>query len=52
MAGYFTSKSTGRILDATGGDFRPIFVVMGVTYCAALLVFHFFVPKMEPATLS
>lgn len=52
MAGYFTQKSTGRILDATGGDFRPIFVVCGLAYCAALLVMHLLVPRLEPAAVD
>jgi MFS transporter, ACS family, hexuronate transporter len=52
MAGMIFQRATGRLLDATGGDYVPIFAVCGITYLAALGIMHLLVPRMEPAQVD
>jgi hypothetical protein len=40
MAAMLFQRGTGRLLDATGGNYQPIFIVCGLAYLAALLLFH------------
>ena len=47
IAGVITQRSTGRILDATGGDYTPIFMVCGLAYVSALVVIHLLVPRIR-----
>jgi ACS family hexuronate transporter-like MFS transporter len=49
MASMAFQRTTGRLLDATGGDYRPIFFVCGVAYLLALLLVHLLVPRLQPA---
>ncbi|MBC7898091.1 MAG: MFS transporter [Cytophagaceae bacterium] len=49
MAGFAAQRMTGRLLDATGGNYTAIFAVCGGTYLVALGVIHLLVPRMEPA---
>lgn len=44
-------KLTGRILDATGGNYAPIFLVCGFAYVTAWIIIHLLAPKLEPAKL-
>ena len=44
-------RSTGVLLEATGGNYAPIFLVCGFTYLAALTIIHLLVPRMRPAAL-
>ena len=52
-AGLFSSfgfqRLTGAILQATGGNYAPIFAVLGLAYLGALALIHFLVPRLEPA---
>ena len=53
MFGAFTfQRLTGDLLEATGGDYGPIFMVLGLMYVTALLVIHLLVPRMEPVALD
>jgi ACS family hexuronate transporter-like MFS transporter len=52
IAGVLTQRSTGRLLDATGGDYTPIFTVCGLAYVAALLVIHLLVPRIRTVELE
>jgi ACS family hexuronate transporter-like MFS transporter len=45
-------RFTGRLLDATGGDYGPIFVVLALGYVTALLLMHLPVPRMDPVRLD
>jgi ACS family hexuronate transporter-like MFS transporter len=52
MAGMLAQRGTGRLLDATKGDYTRIFAVCGLTYLAALLLIHLLVPRLQPATVQ
>ena len=52
MAAMLFQRGTGRLLDATGGDYQPIFVVCGLAYLAALLVFHLLAPRLSTARVA
>jgi ACS family hexuronate transporter-like MFS transporter len=52
MGGMLFQRATGRVLEATGNDYVPIFVVCGLAYVSALLVIHLLVPRLEPAKLE
>jgi ACS family hexuronate transporter-like MFS transporter len=49
MGGMLAQRATGRLLDATQGDYTRIFAVCGITYLVALLLIHLLVPRLEPA---
>jgi ACS family hexuronate transporter-like MFS transporter len=51
MAGMAFQRTTGRLLDATKGDYTIIFAVCGVMYLVALLFIHLLVPRLEPASV-
>ncbi|HLZ46659.1 MAG TPA: MFS transporter [Gemmatimonadales bacterium] len=40
---------TGRILDATGGNYSSIFVICGFAYVTAWAIIHLLAPRLEPA---
>ena len=44
-------RYTGTILQATHGDYRPVFAVLGFAYLTALGLIHLLVPRFEPAQL-
>src|SRR6266536_524307 len=52
-AGLFSAfgfqRLTGAILQATGGNYAPIFAVLGLAYLGALALIHFLAPRLEPA---
>jgi MFS transporter, ACS family, hexuronate transporter len=52
MASMVFQRATGRLLDATGGNYVPIFAVCGLTYLAALGIVHLLVPRLQPATVD
>jgi ACS family hexuronate transporter-like MFS transporter len=52
MAGVIFQRIIGRVLDANGGDYTPIFIYCGGAYLAAWLVIHFLVPRLEPAPVA
>jgi MFS transporter, ACS family, aldohexuronate transporter len=49
MGGVVFQRSIGRILDANGHDYGPIFAVCGGAYLVAWLLVHLLVPRLEPA---
>src|SRR5947208_6039981 len=55
-AGLFSAfglqRLTGAILQATGGNYGPIFAVLGLAYIAALALIHLLAPRLEPAEAS
>jgi ACS family hexuronate transporter-like MFS transporter len=52
MSAMGFQRLTGYILQATGSDYRVIFVICAVVYVGALALFHVLVPRMEPAKLG
>jgi ACS family hexuronate transporter-like MFS transporter len=44
-------RLTGRILEATGSNYVPVFLICGSAYVTALLIIHLLAPKMEPVAL-
>ena len=52
MAGAFLfQRYTGDILQATHGNYVPVFAVLGFAYLTALGLIHLLVPRLEPAQL-
>lgn len=51
MSSMAVQRSTGALLEATGGDYAPIFLFCGFAYLAALTLIHLLVPRMQPAVL-
>ena len=52
MSSMAVQRSTGALLEATNGDYAPIFLVCGFAYPAALTLIHLLVPRMELAAVS
>ena len=52
MVAMASQRATGRLLDASHGDYRAIFVVCGLAYVAAWLLVHLLVPRLEPARVD
>ncbi len=52
MGGVLFQWLTGRILDATGGNYASIFAVCGFAYVTAWTIIHFLAPRLEPARLT
>jgi ACS family hexuronate transporter-like MFS transporter len=52
MSAMGFQRLTGYILDASGSDYRIIFVICAVVYVGALLLFHLLVPAMEQAPVE
>jgi ACS family hexuronate transporter-like MFS transporter len=51
MGGVLFQRATGRILDANGHDYGPIFVVAGLAYVAAWGIIHVLSPRLEPVRM-
>jgi ACS family hexuronate transporter-like MFS transporter len=51
MSSMAFQRSTGALLEATGGNYTPIFLVCGFAYLAALTLIHLLVPRMRPAAV-
>jgi ACS family hexuronate transporter-like MFS transporter len=52
FAAFGFQRFTGRLLEATHGDYATIFYVLGLAYVFALLVIHLLVPRMAPVTVD
>jgi ACS family hexuronate transporter-like MFS transporter len=52
MGGVVFQRVTGRILDANGNDYSPIFIVCGLAYVTAWTIIHILAPRLEPAQLE
>lgn len=52
MGGVLFQWLTGRILDATGGNYASIFAVCGFAYVTAWTIIHLLAPRLEPAKLG
>lgn len=52
FGGWAFQRVTGRILEANGSNYIPIFLICGSAYVLALAIIHLLSPKMEPVTLG
>ena len=52
MGGVVFQRVTGRVLQANGSNYTPIFVVCGLAYVTALAIIHLLAPRLEPARLK
>jgi ACS family hexuronate transporter-like MFS transporter len=52
MGGVVFQRVTGRVLQANGSDYTPIFVVCGLAYVTARVIIHLLAPRLEPARLT
>jgi MFS transporter, ACS family, hexuronate transporter len=52
MGGVLFQRATGRILEANGNDYTPIFLICGLAYVSAWTIIHFLAPRLEPARLT
>lgn len=52
MGGVLFQRVTGKVLQANGNDYTPIFVVCGLAYVSALLIMHLLVPRVEQVNLD
>jgi ACS family hexuronate transporter-like MFS transporter len=52
MGGVVFQRVTGRVLQANGSDYSPIFVVCGLAYVTAWVIIHLLAPRLEPAHLA
>ncbi len=52
MGGFVFQLATGRILDATGHNYAPMFFACGLAYVFAWTIIHCLVPNLEPARLT
>jgi ACS family hexuronate transporter-like MFS transporter len=52
MGGVAFQRITGRVLEANGSDYTPIFVVCGLAYVTAWTIIHGLAPRLEPARIE
>jgi len=52
MGGVLFQRVTGRVLQANGSDYTPLFVVCGLAYVTAWTIIHVLAPRLEPVRLS
>ena len=52
MGGVVFQRVVGRVLDANGQDYSPIFVVCGGAYVTAWVIIHLIVPRLTPAAIA
>jgi len=52
MGGVLFQWLTGRILDATGGNYASIFAICAFAYITAWTIIHLLAPRLEPARLG
>jgi ACS family hexuronate transporter-like MFS transporter len=52
MGGVVFQRVTGRVLQANGSDYAPIFFVCGLAYVTAWAIIHVLAPRLEPARLE
>ncbi len=51
VGGMIMAKSTGLVLDATGGDYTVIFAVCTLVYFIAVALIHLLTPRLERADI-
>ena len=48
IVGFLFQRGIGRVLDANGGNYTPIFMVCGSAYLIAWILIQLLSPKLEP----
>ncbi|MGH7602782.1 MAG: MFS transporter [Gemmatimonadaceae bacterium] len=48
MGGVVFQRVTGRVLEANGSDYTPIFIVCGLAYVTAWTIIQLLAPRLEP----
>jgi ACS family hexuronate transporter-like MFS transporter len=51
MGGVAFQRITGRVLQANGNDYTPIFLVCGLAYVTAWVIIHLLAPRLEPVAI-
>ena len=49
MGGVAFQRIVGRVLDANGGNYVPVFMVCGSAYVVAWVIIHLLAPRLRPA---
>ena len=52
MGGVAFQRAVGRVLDANGGNYAPIFLACGSAYLLALAIIHLIAPRLDPAPIG
>ncbi|OHD08291.1 MFS transporter [Sphingopyxis sp. RIFCSPHIGHO2_12_FULL_65_19] len=52
VGGMIMAKSTGLVLDATGGNYTLIFAACTIVYFLAVLAIHILSPRLAPVTVE
>ncbi|NUQ21789.1 MAG: MFS transporter [Gemmatimonadaceae bacterium] len=52
MGGVLFQRATGRVLQANGNNYAPIFVVCALAYVTAWLIIHLLAPRLAPARIA
>jgi MFS transporter, ACS family, hexuronate transporter len=52
LGGWVFQRVTGRILQASGSNYTPIFIVCGLAYVSAWCIIHLLVPRLQPAVVA
>jgi len=52
IGGWAFQRVTGRILEANGNNYTPIFIICGLAYVSGWTLIHVLAPRLEPATLE
>ena len=50
--GVLFQRLTGKILESSGSNYLPVFMICGSAYITALLIIHLLAPRMESVTLE
>ena len=52
MGGVAFQRITGRVLQANGNDYTPIFLVCGLAYVTAWVIIQLLVPRLQPVAVD
>ena len=52
MGGVVFQRAVGRVLDANGHNYAPIFAICGSAYVVAWVIIHLIAPRLEPAAVA
>jgi ACS family hexuronate transporter-like MFS transporter len=52
MGSVVFQRAIGRVLDANGQQYGPIFLVCGMAYLVGWLIIHLLVPRLERAPIA
>lgn len=52
MGGVVFQRATGRVLQANGNDYTPIFLICGLAYVTAWVIIHLLAPRLAPVNAA